>query len=133
MIDELMVQQQVANKWQHMVGVICLNLTNRRQVKKVLPKFFANWDTAEKFLNANFNDVKNTISSLGMSNVRTKRLFQMSNDFLTWDQVDAQKLHGIGKYGSDSYEIFYNNKIPNGVKDKELLKYIANVTTHSST
>ena len=57
----------------------------------------------------------------------------MSKDFLTWDQVDAKKLHGIGKYGSDSYEIFYNNKIPNGVKDKELLKYIANVTTHSST
>ena len=119
-----MVQQQVANKWQHMVGVICLNLTNRRQVKKVLPKFFANWDTAEKFLNANYDDVKNIISSLGMSNVRTKRLFQMSKDFLTWDQIDAQKLHGIGKYGSDSYEIFYNNVIPNNVQDKELLKYI---------
>tara|TARA_B100000424_G_scaffold208944_1_gene166275 strand:+ start:725 stop:1126 length:402 start_codon:yes stop_codon:yes gene_type:complete len=133
MIDELMVQQQVSNKWQHMVGVICLNCTNRRQVKKVLPNFFERWDTAEKFLLADYDDVKDIVRSLGMVNVRTKRLFQMSKDFLTWDQVDAQKLHGIGKYGSDSYEIFYNNKIPSDVKDKELLKYIANVTTHSGT
>ena len=128
-----MVQQQVSNKWQHMVGVICLNCTNRRQVKKVLPNFFERWDTAEKFLLADYDDVKDIVRSLGMVNVRTKRLFQMSKDFLTWDQVDAQKLHGIGKYGSDSYEIFYNNKIPSDVKDKELLKYIANVTTHSGT
>lgn len=133
MIDELMVQQQVSNKWQHMVGVICLNCTNRKQVKKVLPTFFNKWDTAEKLLRANYDDVKAIVSSLGMVNVRTKRLFQMSNDFLTWDQVDATKLYGIGKYGSDSYEIFYKNKIPNDVKDKELLKYITNVTTHSST
>ena len=133
MIDELMVQQQVSNKWQHMVGVICLNCTNRKQVKKVLPNFFKRWDTAEKFLLADYDDVKDIVRSLGMVNVRTKRLFQMSKDFLTWDQVDAQKLHGIGKYGSDSYEIFYNNKIPSDVKDKELLKYIANVTTHSGT
>ena len=133
MIDELMVQQQVSNKWQHMVGVICLNCTNRKQVKKVLPNFFERWDTAEKFLLADYDDVKDIVRSLGMVNVRTKRLFQMSKDFLTWDQVDAQKLHGIGKYGSDSYEIFHNNKIPNDVKDKELLKYIANVTAHSGT
>ena len=133
MTDELMVQQQVSNKWQHMVGVICLNCTNRKQVKKVLPNFFERWDTAEKFLLADYDDVKDIVRSLGMVNVRTKRLFQMSKDFLTWDQVDAQKLHGIGKYGSDSYEIFYNNKIPSDVKDKELLKYIANVTTHSGT
>ena len=40
MRDDLMVQQQVESVWQHMVGVICLNLTNRKQVKSVLPKLF---------------------------------------------------------------------------------------------
>ena len=124
MIDELMVQQQVVNKWQHMVGVICLNCTNRKQVKKVLPNFFKRWDTAEKFLLADYDDVKDIVRSLGMVNVRTKRLFQMSKDFLTWDQVDAQKLHGIGKYGSDSYRIFYKNEIPENVQDKELKRYL---------
>ena len=34
------------------------------------------------------------------------------------------QLHGIGKYGSDSYEIFYKNNIPKNVQDKELKRYI---------
>ena len=133
MVDELMVQQQVDNKWQHMVGVICLNLTNRKQVKRVLPEFFSQWSTPEQFLQADFDTVKKLVSPLGMGEVRTKRLFRMSQDFLTWDQNNAKDLHGIGKYGSDSYEIFYKNNIPDNVQDKELLRYIREDvnTTHS--
>jgi len=48
----------------------------------------------------------------------------MSKEYLTWDGVEASDLHGIGKYGSDSYKIFYKNIIPDDVKDKELKKYI---------
>ena len=59
-----------------------------------------------------------------MSNVRTKRLRYMSVDFLSWDRKDATDLHGIGKYGSDSYRIFYKNEIPKNVTDKVLKKYI---------
>ena len=40
MREDLMVQQQVENLWQHFVGVICLNQTYRKQVKEVLPKLF---------------------------------------------------------------------------------------------
>ena len=40
MREDLMVQQQVDNLWQHFVGVICLNQTGRIQVKRVLPEFF---------------------------------------------------------------------------------------------
>jgi len=36
MRDDLMVQQQVENVWQHMVGVICLNQTGRKKVKKII-------------------------------------------------------------------------------------------------
>ncbi len=107
-----------------MVGVICLNLTNRKQVKRVLPEFFSRWSTPEDFLTADFDEVKELVGTLGMGDVRTKRLFRMSQDFITWDKNDARKLHGIGKYGSDSYEIFYKNNIPANVQDKELLRYI---------
>ena len=48
----------------------------------------------------------------------------MSKEYLTWDGIEASDLHGIGKYGSDSYRIFYKNEIPNDVQDKELKKYI---------
>ena len=61
---------------------------------------------------------------LGMSKVRTNRMRKMSLDFLSWDRKDATKLHGIGKYGSDSYRIFYKNEIPENVQDEELKKYL---------
>ena len=40
MKDDLMVQQQVKSVWQHMVGVMCLNMTYRKQVKRILPILF---------------------------------------------------------------------------------------------
>tara|TARA_B100000614_G_C14549347_1_gene493356 strand:- start:319 stop:699 length:381 start_codon:yes stop_codon:yes gene_type:complete len=124
MRSDLMVQQQVGSVWQHMVGVICLNLTDRVQVKRVLPKLFKKYPTPIKFIRGNTNTQKKMIESLGMVNVRHKRLKQMSIDYLTWDHKNASDLYGIGKYGSDSYRIFYLNDIPNDVTDKELKRYI---------
>ena len=62
--------------------------------------------------------------TLGMHNVRAQRIWRMSEDYLRWDGEDATKLHGIGKYGSDSYRIFYKHEIPDNVQDKELKRYI---------
>ena len=124
MKEHLMVQQQVKNEWQHMVGVICLNLTNRKQVKEVLPKLFKRYPNATSFVRGRESTQRRMIKDLGMSNVRAKRLRKMSIDFLSWDRKDATDLHGIGKYGSDSYRIFYKNEIPKNVTDKVLKKYI---------
>ena len=107
-----------------MVGVICLNQTGRKQVKTVLPLLFEKYPTPELFLHADFNEVQETISPLGMKNVRTKRLFRMTQDFMHWDGKDATDLYGIGKYGSDSYEIFYKNNIPENIGDHELQRYV---------
>ena len=124
MKEHLMVQQQVKNVWQHMVGVICLNLTTGKQVKKVLPKLFKRYPNAVSFIRGRENTQRRMLKDLGMSNVRTKRLRTMSLDFLSWDRKDATDLHGIGKYGSDSYRIFFKNEVPENVEDKELKKYL---------
>ncbi len=124
MKEHLMVQQQVANKWQHMVGVICLNQTYRKQVKVVLPKLFKRYPNAKAFLRGRLSTQQNILRPLGMWSVRAKRLRQMSKEYLDWDGIEASDLHGIGKYGSDSYKIFYKNEIPADVQDKELKKYI---------
>ena len=124
MIDQLMVQQQVDNVWQHMVGVICLNCTNRKQVKRVLPKFFAKWPTSDQLLQATKEEIKQVIETLGMKNIRAERLYRMSEQFENWDGEDAADLYGIGKYGSDSYRLFYKNEIPEDVGDHELKRYI---------
>jgi len=124
MREDLMVQQQVSNVWQHMVGVICLNQTNRKQVKAVLPKLFKKYPDAVKFIRGRKATQEKMLKSLGMLKVRLKRLRNMSVDFLSWDGKDATQLYGIGKYGSDSYRLFYKNEIPTNVGDHELKRYI---------
>ena len=115
-----MVQQQVKNIWQHMVGVICLNQTYRKQVKEVLPKLFKRYPNAKAYLRGRLKTQETMLKPLGMWSVRAKRLRKMSEQFLTWDYKNASDLYGIGKYGSDSYKIFYKNEIPADVQDKEL-------------
>ena len=124
MRDDLMVQQQVENAWQHMVGVICLNQTGRKKVKKVLPKFFKKFSGPFSLLQSDKDTIAEMLKDLGMKNVRANRIWRMTEDYLGWDGVDATKLFGIGKYGSDSYRIFYKNEIPENVQDKELKRYI---------
>ena len=125
MKDELMVQQQVDNAWQHMVGVICLNQTHRKQVKRILPEFFRRWPTHTSILQDTREDVEKMIAPLGMRRVRSERIYRMSEQFESWDGKDATELYGIGKYGSDSYRLFYKNEIPENVGDHELKRYIA--------
>lgn len=122
--DDLMVQQQIQNEWEHMVGVIMLNQTGRKPVKTTLPEFLYWFPTPLALLQANEEFVKSIIQPLGMVNVRYKRLMRMTEDYLTWDKNDATKLYGIGKYGSDSYEIFFKNNYSVQPTDKELKRYL---------
>ena len=124
MRDDLMVQQQIEGEWQHMVAVICLNQTGRKKVKKVLPAFFNKFPDPSSLLQSDRDTIADMIKTLGMHNVRAQRIWRMTEDYLKWDGEDATRLFGIGKYGSDSYEIFYKNNIPENIQDKELKKYV---------
>jgi methyl-CpG-binding domain protein 4 len=122
--DDLMVQQQVKNSWEHFVGVIMLNQTGRKPVKTCLPEFLYWFPNPHALLSADEDFVKSIIQPLGMVNVRYKRLVGMSRDYLTWNGDDATMLYGIGKYGSDSYEIFFKNNYSVMPTDKELKRYL---------
>jgi methyl-CpG-binding domain protein 4 len=122
--DDLMVQQQITNSWEHMVGVIMLNQTGRRPVKLTLPEFLYWFPTPQALLQADPDFVKTILAPLGMMNVRYERLMRMSKDYLTWDGDDATMLYGIGKYGSDSYEIFFKHNYSVEPTDKELKRYL---------
>jgi adenine-specific DNA glycosylase len=133
--DDLMVQQQLPDghsingAWQHMVAVIMLNQTGRKPVKTVFPIFVDRWRTPDAFYRAfsyfgQEQEIRDIIWPLGMVNVRYKRLCRMTEDFLTWDHDDATLLHGIGRYGSDSYEIFFKRNHSVEPTDKELQRYL---------
>ena len=107
-----------------MVGVIMLNQTGRKPVKMTLPEFLYWFPTPYALLNADEEFVKSIIKPLGMANVRYNRLVGMTKDYLTWDGDDATMLYGIGKYGSDSYEIFFKQNYSVEPTDKELKRYL---------
>lgn len=121
--DDLMVQQQIDGAWQHMVGVIMLNQTGRKQVKQVLPDFLEKWPTPERLLNARLDEIEDVLKPLGMWKRRADTMRRMSFDFMTWDGEDARMLHGIGRYGDESYRIFFKGERfePD---DKELRAYL---------
>ena len=122
--DDLMVQQQITTDWEHMVGVIMLNQTGRKPVKYVLPKFLKKFPNPTSLLNSTVEEVIDIIKPLGMYNIREKRLRRMSEDYLTWNKQDALALYGIGKYGNDSYEIFFKQNYDVKPTDKELVRYL---------
>ena len=126
--DDLMVQQQINNAWEHMVGVIMLNQTSRKPVKLTLPEFLYWFPTPHALIDADEDFVKTILAPLGMLNVRYTRLIRMSTDYLTWDGDDATMLYGIGKYGSDSYEIFFKQNYSVEPTDKELKRYLQEET-----
>lgn len=121
--DDLMVQQQVHTRWQHMVGVIMLNQTGRKPVKTVLPEFLDRWPDEEAYLSSTPDEVIPVIRPLGFYNRRERAIRGMSRDFLSWDFKDASKLYGIGRYGSESYRIFWLNERFEP-QDKELRAYL---------
>ena len=127
MREDLMVQEQVRSVWQHMVGVICLNQTGRKKVKKILPEFFKKFPDEFELLKSDKDTIAEMLKDLGMKNVRANRIWRMTEDYLEWDGRDATELFGIGKYGSDSYEIFYRNKTPENVQDRELKRYLSDL------
>jgi methyl-CpG-binding domain protein 4 len=121
--DDLMVQEQIETPWQMFVGCIMLNQTGRKPVKTVLPNFLERWPTPEALLRSRICDIEDMIKPLGMWRRRAKMLYKMSIDFLSWDGKDATALHGIGRYGSESYRIFFNGERFEP-QDKELRRYL---------
>ena len=101
-----------------------MTLYQRKHVKQLLPKLFKRYPNATAYIRGRYKTQERMLRPLGMSKIRAKRIRLMSIDFLSWNRKDARALHGIGKYGSDSYRIFYKNEIPKDVQDKELKRYI---------
>lgn len=81
--DDLMVQEQISGTWQHMVAVMMLNQTGRKQVKMVLPRFLERWPDADSFLASTPGEVIEIIEPLGMYNRREHAFRRMSEDWKT--------------------------------------------------
>lgn len=99
------------DEWKVLVSCMMLNCTSRKQVEKVLPTFFNKWSTAKDLINADQDEIAETISPLGFKNRRTKNLLSMSKAYLDQDWQDPRDLPGIGEYAARAWEIFFDNKL----------------------
>lgn len=112
------------NEWRILVSCMMLNCTSRKQVEKVIDKFFIKWPDANSLLGSPIDEISELITPLGFKNRRAKRLLEMSEHYTknTWNH--ASELPGVGEYASRAWEIFIKNRLGNDPpKDGALVVY----------
>lgn len=98
--------------WKLLIGTIFLNRTTGEEAlgKNVLWDFLERWPTPEDTVKASWEEIAELIQCLGLHEKRAKMIIRFSEEYLTKDWVYPKELHGIGKYGNDSYRIFCVNE-----------------------
>jgi methyl-CpG-binding domain protein 4 len=83
-----------------------LNQTTRKQVDKVIWKFFDRWPNPHSLLTANFQDVSDMLRPLGFYNRRPKAMKKFTEEYLGKEWNEPIELYGVGKYANDAWRIF---------------------------
>lgn len=110
--------------WKVLVVCMMLNQTSGKQVERVHEEFFKRWSSPMLAALGSDVEMAEVLRPLGFYNRRAKAIQRMSFEYLNKKWNEPSDLYGVGKYGSDSYNIFIRKVIPEGVTDKELRKYI---------
>lgn len=98
--------------WKLLIGTIFLNRTTGEEAlgKNILWKFLERWPTPEDTVRTSWEEIADFIQPLGLHEKRAKLIIRFSEEYLTKDWIYPKELHGIGKYGNDSYRIFCVNE-----------------------
>ena len=119
------IQQEFQhNPWQMLVGCIMLNQTHNRQVRRVIYNFFESYPTPESITEDSIPDIVEHLRPLGFYNRRANTIFRFSQEYINKEFNHVSELYGIGKYASDSYEIFINDNTDVEPTDKILRAYL---------
>ncbi|TMS16841.1 Methyl-CpG-binding domain protein 4 [Larimichthys crocea] len=72
----------------------------------LLWQFFERYPSAQVIREADWKPMSELMMPLGLYELRAKTLIRFSDEYLTKQWRYPIELHGIGKYGNDSYRIF---------------------------
>jgi methyl-CpG-binding domain protein 4 len=123
-MEKLIQEDYVSDPWKMLVCCILLNQTTNQQVRKVLDKLFALIPTPEKASEEkNLYEIETIIKSTGFSKIKSQRILKMSQKWISGFK-SVRELPGVGKYASDSWEIFINRNLSLDVTDKKLKLYL---------
>ncbi|XP_043934412.1 methyl-CpG-binding domain protein 4 [Protopterus annectens] len=92
--------------WKLLVATIFLNRTSGKKAIPVLWEFLERYPSPEVTRAANWKDIAALLQPLGLYELRAKAIIRFSDEYLTKQWKYPIELHGIGKYGNDSYRIF---------------------------
>nr|XP_034367351.1 methyl-CpG-binding domain protein 4 isoform X1 [Arvicanthis niloticus] len=96
--------------WKLLIATIFLNRTSGKMAIPVLWEFLEKYPSAEVARTADWRDVSELLKPLGLYDLRAKTIIKFSDEYLTKQWRYPIELHGIGKYGNDSYRIFCVNE-----------------------
>ncbi|XP_020388176.1 methyl-CpG-binding domain protein 4 [Rhincodon typus] len=92
--------------WKLLIATILLNKTSGKKAIPVLWDFLERYPSAEVARVADWKEIAALLKPLGLYELRAKAIIKFSDEFLTKQWKYPIELHGIGKYGNDSYRIF---------------------------
>ncbi|KAM3848074.1 methyl-CpG-binding domain protein 4 isoform 2-T2 [Vipera latastei] len=76
----------------------------------VLWEFFKKYPSPKVARTANWKEMSELLKPLGLYELRAKTIVKFSDEYLVKQWKYPIELHGIGKYGNDSYRIFCVNE-----------------------
>lgn len=92
--------------WKLLVATIFLNKTTGKVAIPILWQFFEHYPTPDVAREADWEPMSEILKPLGLYKHRAKIIIRFSDEYLTKQWRYPIELHGIGKYGNDSYRIF---------------------------
>ncbi|XP_040264310.1 methyl-CpG-binding domain protein 4 isoform X1 [Bufo bufo] len=96
--------------WKLLIATIFLNKTSGRMAIPVLWSFLEKYPSPEVARAADWKEMSELLQPLGLYELRAKAIVRFSDEYLTKKWRHPIELHGIGKYGNDSYRIFCVNE-----------------------
>jgi len=101
-----------------------LNQTNNKQVRQVIYDFFRSYPTPQSITQESIPDITERLRPLGFYNRRAQSILRFSYEYINKEFEHITDLYGIGKYASDSYEIFIKKNKNVQPTDKILIRYL---------
>ncbi|KAM4721231.1 methyl-CpG-binding domain protein 4 [Rhinophrynus dorsalis] len=96
--------------WKLLLATIFLNKTSGKMAIPALWEFLEKYPTPELTRTADWKELSELLQPLGLHELRAKAIIRFSDEFLTKKWNYPIELHGIGKYGNDSFRIFCVNE-----------------------
>ncbi|KAL1140653.1 hypothetical protein AAG570_000583 [Ranatra chinensis] len=106
----LIQEDLYSNPWQLLIATVFLTKTTAQRAIPQILKFLARWPVPEELVNASYDEVLSFFTPLGLEFLRTETVIRFTREYLEKDWMYPSELHGIGKYGNDSYRIFCINE-----------------------